>query len=172
MEQLAVWFDASKVLFKMGSIPLEDDAACLMGILTDFNRKVDMANTEETKNIAIQNRKEFLDDLEKELPLYSALRKRFVPELYKNIQISEDVKLYISLIAMSTGAAMMAMTYLYLARCYSLKDMCLNFMPSGFPIRDALGLTWALQKSGSANLIDDLESVNNLYNKMYNNGDK
>lgn len=174
--QLEKWYDAAKVAFKMGTHSPDNDAAMLLAIHKRLVKAVNDASDDTARTEAEKNLAEFLEDLRKELRMYDLICRRFNTELYPNIKIGEDVKIYIALIANTPGSAVMAMTYLYLARCYTLQDMVLNFLPSGYPADDALGLTWSIQKGNSeaftGNLVDDIETVNSLYNKMYGSGDK
>lgn len=174
--QLEKWYDAAKVAFKMGTQNPDGDAALLLAIHKRLVKAAEESGDEDAVTAARLNLAEFLEDLRKELRMYDLICRRFNTELYPNIKIGEDVKIYIALMANTPGSAVMAMTYLYLARCYTLQDMILNFLPSGYPAPDALGLTWSIQKGNSdaftGNLVDDIETVNSLYNKMYSSGDK
>ncbi|QZE56209.1 hypothetical protein MPK67_gp012 [Erwinia phage pEa_SNUABM_32] len=174
--QLAKWFDAAKVAFKMGTVNPDGDAALLLAIHKRLIKEVEDAGDAETKAFAQTNLSEFISDLRIELRMFDLICRRFNTDLYPQIKIGDDVKIYIALMAQTPGSAVMAMTYLYLARCYTLQDMILNFLPNGFPASDALGLTWSIQKGNSdaftGNLVDDIETVNSLYNKMYSSGEK
>lgn len=170
--QLAKWYDAAKTAFKMGQHNPNGNAALLLSILARLNKNVEVAAPGSDHDAAEQERAEFLDDLAAEVKMYELIRKRFNNDLYPGITVSEDVKVYVALMADRPGSAVMAMTFLHLARCYTLKDMIINFLPNGFPGEDALGLTWSIQKTDAGNLVDDIDSVNSLYTKMYNSGDK
>mgnify|MGYP003361948939 CR=1 FL=1 len=170
--QLAKWYDAAKTAFKMGQHNPNGNAALLLSILARLNKNVEVAAPGSDRDAAEQERAEFLDDLAAEVKMYELIRKRFNNDLYPGITVSEDVKVYVALMADRPGSAVMAMTFLHLARCYTLKDMIINFLPNGFPGEDALGLTWSIQKTDAGNLVDDIDSVNSLYTKMYNSGDK
>lgn len=174
--QLEKWYDAAKVAFKMGTVNPDGDAALLLAIHKRLVKEAEDSDDEDTVTAARVNLEEFLADLRKELRMYDLICRRFNTDLYPNIKIGDDVKIYIAIMAQTPGSAVMAMTYLYLARCYTLQDMILNFLPNGFPAHDALGLTWSIQKGNSdaftGNLVDDIETVNSLYNKMYSSGDK
>jgi len=174
--QLEKWYDAARVAFKMGHKKPNGDAAILLAIYGRLVKEIADAPVGKEREQAKQNIAEFLEDLRKELDMYDLICRRFNAELYPHIKVGEDVKIYIALMSDTPGSAVMAMTYLYLARCYTLKDMVLNFLPSGFPANDALGLTWSIQKGDSdaltGNLVDDIETVNSLYNKMYSSGEK
>lgn len=170
--QLAKWYDAAKTAFKMGQHNPNGNAALLLSILARLNKNVEVAAPGSDRDAAKQERAEFLDDLAAEVKMYELIRKRFNNDLYPGITVSEDVKVYVALMADRPGSAVMAMTFLHLARCYTLKDMIINFLPNGFPGEDALGLTWSIQKTDAGNLVDDIDSVNSLYTKMYNSGDK
>ncbi|QZE59929.1 hypothetical protein pEaSNUABM35_00012 [Erwinia phage pEa_SNUABM_35] len=170
--QLAKWYDAAKTAFKMGQHNPNGNAALLLSILARLNKNVEVAAPGPDHDAAEQERAEFLDDLAAEVKMYELIRKRFNSDLYPGITVSEDVKVYVALMADRPGSAVMAMTFLHLARCYTLKDMIINFLPNGFPGEDALGLTWSIQKTDAGNLVDDIDSVNSLYTKMYNSGDK
>ncbi|AXG67056.1 hypothetical protein HOU09_gp012 [Dickeya phage vB_DsoM_AD1] len=174
--QLEKWYEAAKVAFKMGTVNPDGDAALLLAIYKRLAKAAEDSGDKDTVTADRLNLQEFLEDLRKELRMYDLICRRFNTDLYPHIKVSEDVKIYIALMATTPGSAVMAMTYLYLARCYTLQDMVLNFLPSGYPGEDALGLTWSIQKGNSdaftGNLVDDIETVNSLYNKMYNSGDK
>lgn len=174
--QLAKWYDAAKVAFKMGQMNPDGDTALLLAIHKRLVKEAEDAGDEDTVTAARLNLTEFLADLRKELRMYDLICRRFTTELYPQIKVGDDVKIYIALMANTPGSAVMAMTYLFLARCYTLQDMITNFLPNGYPADDALGLTWSIQKGNSdaftGNLVDDIETVNSLYNKMYNVGDK
>lgn len=174
--QLAKWYDAAKVAFKMGQMNPDGDAALLLAIHKRLVKAVDDASDHTARITAKENLTEFLTDLRKELRMYDLICRRFTAELYPQIKVGEDVKIYVALMANTPGSAVMAMTYLFLARCFTLQDMITNFLPNGYPADDALGLTWSIQKGNSdastGNLVDDIETVNSLYNKMYNVGDK
>lgn len=174
--QLEKWYEAAQVAFKMGSVKPDNDAAMLLAIYKRLAMTIPNAPEGSEREHAKQQMSEFLSDLRKELRMYDLICRRFNTDLYPHIKVSEDVKIYIALMATTPGSAVMAMTYLYLARCYTLQDMVLNFLPSGYPGSDALGLTWSIQKGNSdaftGNLVDDIETVNSLYNKMYSSGDK
>lgn len=172
IEKLEKWYSAAQVAFKMGVENPNGNMAILLSILARLNKNVETAAPGPIHDAAEKERSEFLDDLANEVPMYELIRKRFHNGLYPGITVSEDVKVYVALMAHTPGSAVMAMTYLHLARCYTLKDMTLNFLPNGYPANDALGLTWSIQKTDSGNLVDDIESVNSLYNKMHGLGDK
>ncbi|QZE58569.1 hypothetical protein pEaSNUABM28_00012 [Erwinia phage pEa_SNUABM_28] len=172
IEQLAKWYDAAKTAFKMGTLNPNGNIALLLSILARLNKSVDEAAPGPVRDQAEKERAEFLDELAGEVDMYELIRKRFNNDLYPGITVSEDVKVYVALMSDRPGSAVMAMTFLHLARCYTLKDMIINFLPNGFPAEDALGLTWSIQKTDTGNLVDDIDSVNSLYNKMYNSGDK
>jgi len=174
--QLEKWFDAAKVAFKMGTRNPAGDIALVLSIHKRLAKKLNDAKDDAERISAERELNEFLDDLAQPCVMYELIRKRFNTDLYPNIKIGEDVKIYIALMAETPGSAVMAMTYLYLARCYTLQDMVANFLPNGYPASDALGLTWSIQKGNSSsftgNLVDDIETVNSLYNKMYSSGEK
>lgn len=170
--QLEKWLDAAKTAFKMGQHNPNGNIALLLSILARLSKNVEVAAQGPDHAAAEQERTEFLDDLAVEVKMYDLIRKRFNNDLYPGITVGEDVKVYIALMSDRPGSAIMAMTFLHLARCYALKDMIINFLPNGFPGEDALGLTWSIQKTDAGNLVDDIDSVNSLYTKMYNSGDK
>lgn len=174
--QLAKWYDAAQVAFKMGTRNPDGDLALILGIHKRLVKVLADAKYDATRIAAEKDLNEFLDDLAQASRMYELIRKRFNTELYPQIKVGEDVKIYVALMANTPGSAVMAMTYLFLARCYTVQDMIANFLPNGYPADDALGLTWSIQKGNSkaftGNLVDDIETVNSLYNKMYNVGDK
>ena len=170
--QLEKWFDAAKTAFRMGTHNPNGNMALLLSILARLNKTVDEAAPGPVRQQAEFERTQFLDELAQEVKMYDVIRKRFNNDLYPNITVSEDVKVYVALMSDRPGTAVMAMTFLHLARCYTLKDMIINFLPNGFPAEDALGLTWSIQKTDTGNAVDDIDSVNSLYTKMYYSGDK
>ena len=170
--QLEKWLESAKTAFKMGLHSPNGNGALLLSILARLNKTVEQAAPGPERERAEQERTEFLNDLAAEVQMYELIRRRFNNDLYPGITVSEDVKLYVALMASTSGSAVMAMTYLYLVRCFTLKDLLLNFLPNGFAGDDALCLSWGMQKSESGNLLDDIQTVNKLYNKMYSVGDK
>ncbi len=162
--QLKTWYDAAKTAFRMGVRRPDNNLALLLAMY---------ARLRETSPDDVSA---FLDDLAQENRMYELIRKRFTPALYPHVSFDEDIKIYIAHMAVSPGDAVQAMTFLYLSRCIHVKDMVLNFLPSGYPGPDALGMIWALQKHdddfGSDNLLDRVDTVNGLYNKMHGGGVK
>lgn len=174
INQLAKWLDAAKVAFKMGTRNPHPEIAIIVGIYHRLRTRIEEAEKAGVDtSVVSQELQEFLDELAAELPMYDLIRKRFNPEIYPGHTCREDVKIYVAMMAETPGSAVMAMTFLHLVRCYDTKDMVTNFIPSGYPASDALGLTWSIQKMpNGTNAVDHINSVNSLYNNMYNSGDK
>ncbi|QYW03655.1 hypothetical protein pEaSNUABM46_00012 [Erwinia phage pEa_SNUABM_46] len=169
------WLEAGRAAFTMGVRTPNKDGVDLLAIF----RAVSRGTKDQCAASIKKQTAELIEDIERDVPAFKVIRRRFRKEFYPDYNIPAEVELYVALLAETFGDIVQTMTYLHLRRCVDTKDLLLNWLPNGYPAKDAMGLLWNLQKVPTenefmftGNAVDCIQSVNDLYNKMYKTGDK
>ncbi|QQO90152.1 hypothetical protein pEaSNUABM5_00010 [Erwinia phage pEa_SNUABM_5] len=120
-----------------------------------------------------RRQEEMHQDLLQAFDAYAFIDKRFTPQHYNDFVFDPEIKIYAAAMCKNFFEVNMLMTFLYLKNCRTFKDMCLKHLPNGYPDTSTLHMCWDQQKSdepehrGEINLIDSINSVNNVYESLY-----
>ena len=116
---------------------------------------------------------EMHQDLLEAFDAYKFINKRFTAEHYRGFEFDAEIKIYAAAMCKNFFEVNMLLTFLYLKNCRSFKEMCLKYIPNGYPDMSTLHMCWDQQESdepehkGKINLIDCVNSVNNVYESLY-----
>lgn len=120
-----------------------------------------------------RRQEEMHQDLLEAFDAYKFIDKRFTPENYNDFVFEPEIKIYAAAMCQNFFEVNLLMTFLYLKNCRTLKDMVKNHLPNGYPDISTLHMCWDQQQSdepehkGKINLIDSVNSVNNVYESLY-----
>lgn len=157
--RLKMWMNCAEVVYTMGTRQLPLDHQHVMAAY---------------KVAASRNKaQEMREDIAQAYDAFKFLDKRWTIEHYPGFEFDTETFIYVAAMCDNFFEINMLLTYLYLKNCRSFKEMCLKYLPNGYPDISTLRMCWDQQVSDEPehldkiNLIDCVNSVNTVYKQLH-----
>lgn len=157
--RIKMWMNYAEVVYTMGTRRLPNDYQAL---IASYKVAASRGRAEELKQ-----------DLREAFDAYAYIERRFTPEHYNGFVFSPEIMIYVAAMAQNIFEINMIMTFLYLKDCRTFKDMCVKYIPNGYPDSSTLYMAWDQQivdepeHKGKINLMDCVNSVNTVYKQLH-----